>query len=178
MERKFSYLYSQLVKNENDLTGHIAYSLYKSSKIEYIEQFKRDNDGKTPSEEDLEAFHKSAATLIKGYQAQAEQLMTDFTDILLQETTAEIEGNQLETLKTIIAPLVPKPKSAWEGFGMAIIVKGAQTVILGLIIFLIIFASSAKNGFWTSVRNLIPESNEVDQHNISDSTNVNNTQIN
>ena len=171
MERKFSYLYNQLVEKENDITGHIAYSLYKSSKIKFIEQFKEEHGGKTPTENDLESFHKAAVTSIKGYQLQAEQLIADFTDILLEETTAEIQANQLETLKTVVAPLVPKPKGPWSGFGMAIVVKLAQTVVVGFIIFSILFAVSATHDFWGTIRNLIPESNKVEQpHNIPDSS--------
>ena len=44
------------VEDENDLIGHIAYSLYKSNKIKYIEQYKEKNGGTTPKESDLEIF--------------------------------------------------------------------------------------------------------------------------
>ncbi|WP_163444538.1 hypothetical protein [Flavobacterium columnare] len=43
-ERKFSFIYSEIIEDENDMIGHIAYSLYKSNKISYIEQFKADNN--------------------------------------------------------------------------------------------------------------------------------------
>ena len=40
MERNYNFIYSKLVKKNEDLIGHIAYSLYKKSKIEYIEKIK------------------------------------------------------------------------------------------------------------------------------------------
>ncbi|RYE17944.1 MAG: hypothetical protein EOP45_14895 [Sphingobacteriaceae bacterium] len=60
LERKFSFLYSEIIEDENDMIGHIAYSLYKSNKITYIKQFNEDNGGKNPTEADLETFYKSS----------------------------------------------------------------------------------------------------------------------
>ena len=37
MQRNYNFIYSKLVEKDSDLIGHIAYSLYKKSKIEYIE---------------------------------------------------------------------------------------------------------------------------------------------
>ena len=60
MGRQYNFIYKQLVDGEGDIAGHVAYSLYKSDKISFIEKFKREHDGKEPSEEDFRPFHDMA----------------------------------------------------------------------------------------------------------------------
>ena len=43
MSRKYNFIYSKLVDDKDDIVGHIAYSLYKNEKIEFIEAFKKEN---------------------------------------------------------------------------------------------------------------------------------------
>lgn len=165
MERKFSYLYTEFVENENDMIGHIAYSLYKSNKIQYIKQYKEDNEDKTPSEDDLEAFHKVSRTTVSALKIQAQQILLNFTQVTLDETVSEIEDkikeNQENRLKEIINPIIPKNKSPWDGFWMSVLVKGTQTAVVGFFIFLIVFAASAsKVGFWNAVKGFIPGSDK------------------
>ena len=147
MERKYSFLYSEIVEDENDMIGHIAYSLYKSNKIEYIKQFKQEHEDKNPDENDLEAFHKSSKVIIPALKIQAAQILTNFTELTLGETITEIEKEireeQSNVLRQIIAPIVPKQKGYWDGFWMSVVVKGVQSIIVGLALFLIIFAASA-----------------------------------
>lgn len=162
MERKFSYIYSELVEDENDMIGHIAYSLYKSNKIKFIEQFKSENSDKTPTEDELHAYHKAVKPSIPALRIQAEQILSNFTQLTMDETVFEIEAdiknNQEKTLKDIITPLIPpKPKSEWDGFWMGVLVKGVQTLILAVILFFLIFASSAKDDFWGTIRKYLPE---------------------
>jgi hypothetical protein len=156
MERKFSFMYSELVSSPEDMVGHIAYSLYKSNKIKFIEQFKAENGDKTPEESDLEAFHKATKSLAPALRIQAEQILTSFTELMLQDAIGEIEKNQENVLRQIIQPIIPKEKSPWDGFWMAVIVKGAQTVVVAAIIFLIIFLSSAKDDFWGTIHKNLP----------------------
>ena len=40
-----NYIYSEIVENENDMIGHIAYSLYKSNKIKYIQLYLAEHGG-------------------------------------------------------------------------------------------------------------------------------------
>lgn len=61
MGRKYNFIYSNLVENNNDIVGHIAYSLYKMDKIAFIERFKDQNNGREPEEKDIEAFQNEAA---------------------------------------------------------------------------------------------------------------------
>jgi hypothetical protein len=168
MERKFSFIYSKIVEDQDDMIGHIAYSLYKARKIEYIEQFKEET-GKTPSESDLESFHKSAAIMIDSLRIEAEQILSEFTQLTLDETVSEIKNelieNQETTFKEIIKPITPEKKGHWDGFWMSVLVKGTQTLVVAIIFFLIIFGYSAKNDFWGTMHKILPESNKVEHNN-------------
>lgn len=43
MSRQYNFIYSKLVESETDIIGHIAYSLYKTDKIDFINKFKSNN---------------------------------------------------------------------------------------------------------------------------------------
>lgn len=57
MARQYNFIYKRLVKNESDIVGNIAYSLYKADKIKFIEDFKAKNGGNEPTETDFQGFH-------------------------------------------------------------------------------------------------------------------------
>jgi len=57
MERKYNFIYSQLVEDEYDFVGQIAYSLYKQDKITHIETYLNEKGIEiTPTE--LDKFHE------------------------------------------------------------------------------------------------------------------------
>lgn len=171
LQRKFSFLYTYIVTDENDMIGHIAYSLYKSNKIKYIEDFKT-KKGQVPTEDDLEAYHNASKTTISALRIQAEQILSEFTELTLQASIDEIEkqmlSNQQEILTKIIKPIIPiptKPKGHWDGFWMSVLVKGTQALVVALIFFLIIFGASAKDDFWGTIKKIIPESKHETHNN-------------
>ena len=112
MSRKYSFIFSSLVENESDIVGHIAYALYKSDKVKYIQSFK-DNNGTDPTEEDLCAFHSvsSQEDSIKKYRIVASLILKDFLDETLDESIREIEdecnNRHLELIKDVMTPLLP-----------------------------------------------------------------------
>lgn len=121
MERNYNYIYEKLVESENDLIGHIAYSIYKSNKIEFIEKFKKGHDGVAPTEEDLRPFHDMSCTdsTISLYLMKAESLLQDFMGELWEDFHEEIENdcikNQNQHLEKIIEPIKPnKWKQFWQ----------------------------------------------------------------
>ncbi|MCR5555799.1 MAG: hypothetical protein K6F29_09725 [Bacteroidales bacterium] len=123
MKRTYNFIYKQLVSDENDVVGHVAYALYKSNKIEYIENFKSTHNGQEPSEEDLKPFHdiSCSQSSIKRYKTQAMQITCNFLDLTLSETAKQIEEdyikNHNEHLKSVIEPIKPmnKKKQFWYG---------------------------------------------------------------
>lgn len=89
--RKFNYIYSKLIKDENDFKGIVAYSIYKKEKIEYIDDFRK-RKKKEPSEQELDEFHNisSSDESTKGYFSLAEKIIKNFEvkaiDNFLRET--------------------------------------------------------------------------------------------
>lgn len=55
-KRTYSYIYSKLVENEDDILGHIAYSIYKSHKIAEIERLCSEKKVDFVSDADIEPF--------------------------------------------------------------------------------------------------------------------------
>lgn len=129
MGRNYNYIYKQLVSDEKDVVGHVAYALYKSSKIEYIEKFKQEHGGQQPTEADLKPFHDMSCTpsSIDRYKTKAIEITRNFLDATLAETVKQIEqdcvANQDRRLESIIAPLKPmdKKKQFWQGVWQSVL---------------------------------------------------------
>lgn len=111
-EKEFNFIYEKLVADENDITGHIAYSIYKSKKIEYIKS--QLAEGVEITDEVLKPFNKisSLDTSINDYKLNAELILKGFTESINEVTQQEIydyvKSNQEEILTEIIAPYKPK----------------------------------------------------------------------
>ena len=147
MARKYNFLYKSLVKDERDVVGHIAYALYKDSKIKHIEQFKADHDGSEPSEDDLEHFHRFSCQedQIERYQIQASTILQDFLANTLAETTAQIEEQtrqrHFDTIQQIVSASENriKPKSFLYGVGQSALGSFILMLALaGLMLFFIL----------------------------------------
>lgn len=145
MERNYNYIYEKLVESENDLIGHIAYSIYKSNKIEFIEKFKKGHDGVAPTEEDLRTFHDMSCTdsTISLYLMKAESLLQDFMGELWEDFHEEIENdcikNQNLHLEKIIDPIKPK---WWKQFGQSLLASLLGAFLFALLVATIAFIKS------------------------------------
>lgn len=159
-ERKFSFIYSEIIESEDDMIGHIAYSIYKSKKIEYIKNFKKENN-RPPSEDDLHNYQMSSKVHLSSIRTQAERLLADFIQFSLAETVEKIEAEskerQLMELRSIVTPLVPDKKKFFDGFFNSLVLSFLKSIILAAIVFLVIFSISARKNFWDAIHNLIPE---------------------
>lgn len=56
-EGKYNYIFNQLVKDENDFVGYVAYTLYKQNKVAHITKVKEDK-GSAPTDEELREWQK------------------------------------------------------------------------------------------------------------------------
>lgn len=114
MGRNYNDIYKRLVKDEGDVYGHIAYSIYKANKIEYIEKFKREHGGNQPTEDELKPFHDLSCTesSINLYEMKAEAVVHDFASEVLGGFMTDMERdyilNHNAYLEDIIEPLKPK----------------------------------------------------------------------
>lgn len=147
MSRKYSFIFSRMVENDADIVGHIAYALYKSDKINYIEHFK-ESQKKDPTEDDLNAFHdvSSQSESVKKYRFVAAHILRDFLDNSLEESLEEIERDcndrHADILKEVIQPLLPKKKSTifWHGVFQSV----AGAFLFALIVAAFVFIKSYK----------------------------------
>lgn len=134
-KRQYNNIYSKLVSDETDIIGHIAYSLYKAEKVEYLENLAREK--KEIAEEDLENFHKISCleTSLERYQLQASTILVDYLNEVLTSHKEDIKkdylDNQRKHLGEVVEPLKPK---FWNGV--------LQSVV-GAFIFAIILAAFA-----------------------------------
>ena len=98
MPRVYNFIYRQLVKDESDVVGHIAYSLYKADKISFIEDYKKKHENQEPSDERFEHFHESCClpANIQRYRMQAVEILQGFVDDTLEETTKQIEADYVK----------------------------------------------------------------------------------
>jgi len=91
------------------MIGHIAYSLYKLHKVQYIEQFKADNN-KTPKESDLKPFHDVSCldSSIERYREQATIILQEWAGATLDQQAEAMEKDYESHLQKIIKPLKTK----------------------------------------------------------------------
>ena len=75
MPKEFNYIYKKLVSDQNDIIGHIAYSIYKEDKVDHIK--KKKGEGIEVTDEVLKPFHEfsSSDSSIESYKMKAELVM-------------------------------------------------------------------------------------------------------
>lgn len=124
MSRQYNHIYSQIVEDDTDVIGHIAYALYKEQKIKFIEKKKDGNPDRHLSEEDWQHFNEVTCTdeNIQRYRLQATEILQNFVDDALKETIKQIEydtkKSQEDILSSIIKPI--KPKGWLYGVGQSV----------------------------------------------------------
>lgn len=147
MSRNYNFIYSQLVKDEFDFVGQIAYSLYKKDKIKHIEEYNASKGHEIPQPE-LEKFHEMSCKeiVIEAYRRKAEDILEEFINETLEEATEEIKfnaiNNHTEILKAIIKPITPasKMRQFWTRILQSIVSNLTLSAIIALII-LILYVS-------------------------------------
>ncbi len=122
MAKKYNNIFSLLVKNKSDIAGHIAYSLYKEDKLNYLTRFKETNK-REPTDDELGVFHdvSSQPESVQKYRFIASNILSSFLDYSLNETAQKIEHDcyqrHAEILSRVIEPLRPPKKRVlfWHG---------------------------------------------------------------
>lgn len=96
-ERTYSFAFPNLVSDEDDVLGLLAYAIYKQQKIEYIKNFV-DENGKDPTDEDLTPFTKltSLETQIQNYKSLAETRFSIFLDQTIKDHLSEFKAAEKE----------------------------------------------------------------------------------
>lgn len=145
-QRNYNFIYSKLVNEDSDLIGHIAYSLYKKSKVEYIKDNK--TDGTPLTDNELIPFNKFSSTdsSVESYRIKAELLLQGFINNVLAEELDSYKNQainqQADILKDVIKPLTP---SFWKSVGIGLVSAFIFALLLAAIAFILQFQNSTIN---------------------------------
>jgi hypothetical protein len=124
---KYNWIYKALVKGPDDVSGALAYGLYKADKIAYIESFAKEK-GHQPDTSELAEFHRmtNLPGALDTYRERADALLETFLDNMLTE--------QLDTYRTQVrddAMVKAMTRGFWPGVW--------QNVVAGLFATLMTF---------------------------------------
>lgn len=146
MSKKFNHIYEKLVDDKNDIIGHIAYSIYKQDKIDYITSKK--DEGCEIKNNVLKPFHEisSSESSIESYKIKTEIVMQAFFENTISEIYSDIEEetkeNYTQLIKDTVKPLTSGFwKSVWAGLLSAFIFA----LVLAAIAFILQFQNSTIN---------------------------------
>lgn len=144
MPKKFNFIYEELVTDRNDILGHIAYSIYKQDKIDFIKS--KNQSGIEFGDEVIQSFHEisSSDSSIESYKMKAEIVMQAFFQNTISEISIDMEeklkDNHIGLLKETIRPLTSGfLKNVFAGLISAFIFA----LILAAIAFIIQFQGSS-----------------------------------
>jgi len=112
--KTINYIYNKLVENDEDILGHIAYSVYKRQKIEEINNLRKKKGSEYVSDEDLAPFiaFSQSDMQISFYKSKAVELANNFL-----ENSMAIELQQEK--ETLNAEFVRNHKSHGYFYGVS-----------------------------------------------------------
>lgn len=138
---RYNHIFNELVANDDDILGQLAYAAYKRQKIEFIQVF-RDKNGTDPEEKDLSPFHEISNGMIQigSYRAQAARLAEDFLESSL---AAEMNGLKKYYSAKANNEIRTARAGFWKGVSQSLIASGLFTLLIGCLVF---FTWSLKQG--------------------------------
>ncbi|WP_301162007.1 hypothetical protein [uncultured Winogradskyella sp.] len=140
MPKEFNHIYEKLVSDKNDIVGHIAYSIYKQDKIDYIKSKKK---GETAvKNKTLKAFHEisSSESSIESYKIKAELVLQAFFENTLEEMSTDIEKQAVENQTQILQEvLIPYKPDFWKRVQSGLVSAFLFALFLALIAFILQF---------------------------------------
>lgn len=136
----YNYIYKELVADESDILGKLAYSSYKRQKIEYIQAFIAKH-GEDP-DSDLTAFHdiSNNASQLDVYRNQAAQLAVSFLETSFANEAKELEELYSAKANNEIRSFRP---GFWSGVSQSVVGSGCFVLLVGCLVF---FTWSLKQG--------------------------------
>lgn len=141
MARKYSYIYSKLVSSSSDVIGLLAYALYKQTKIDAIDTFKKKNY-REPNETEIESITNPLQldSQIQLYKSQAQAMFEDISQKILDEARPAIEKEITDThtkmIETSISQSLTKVLEENEqGYGKQILIGVISCVCYSIVAF-------------------------------------------
>lgn len=142
--------YGNLVRNENDLIGLIAYSLYKQDKLAFVDDHKN-GGGSEPSDDQMETFCRSSnlPNRLVSYREAAASLLEKINDEMLETSIEQIEENYK-------ADIVNQVKKLEEpSMRRDIVTHALAGIAVWAIVGLLIFCGLVlRNGFTATIHGL------------------------
>lgn len=134
MRAGYNHIFDELVGDERDFVGIVAYTIYKRQKVEWLKRFEEEHERPATDDEVAAGFAKfsNLPSQISSYREQAIELVDNFLDVALGETIEEIRE---EMLKNAVVLAVKKPfrVAVWEnlvaGIFASILTLGASGLI-------------------------------------------------
>ena len=141
MAGKYNFIYEKLVTSDDDLTGLIAYGIYKKHKIEFIARIK-DEEKRNPTDEECQSFFVASSTesQLKKYRNQAETILAETVANVASEEIARYEQDMLKNYRAEIKNCLP---SNWLTVGLSILSSFAFSVIVA--VFYVVALTSEKS---------------------------------
>jgi len=129
--------YARIVKDENDMVGQVAYALYKQEKLKFCTASYEANQ-RAASAAELGVFIQAAnlPSRIASYRAQAETLLEEFAEIVLEEA---VETTRAQCQKEYIDRL-EKAKS-WARAITENLIANILAIAVSAIVLLVIWGS-------------------------------------
>lgn len=140
MAKKYCSIYSKMVKGEGDMVGHIAYSLYKAEKVQYINEQKESLKVDVLPEEVVQEFTagRESKTSIDHYRGMAESILQDFMggsfDAMSEQVISEVTNRLTQHMDANITPLLPEKEPGWKRFWGGVAQSMVGTVVLAFIV--------------------------------------------
>lgn len=141
---RYNWVYKELVANEGDVSGALAYVLYKQEKIAFIEDFVKTHQ-RQPNEADLAPFHAMTKLphRLDSYRSSAELLMEQFLDNVLADKLNELTENVRDdaivkavgksigrgVLENVVAGLVTTVMTFFLLLGMLVYTEGSGKIV-------------------------------------------------
>lgn len=158
MAEGYNYIFDQLVQEEGDFVGMVAYTIYKRQKVEWLKNFEKDN-GRQATDAEVEASFSKFSNLpsqLAAYREQALDLIDNFLDFALAE---KVEEAREEIRNDAIVAAVTRPFSSLvvenlvAGLAASLITLGAAGLFW-------VAAKGPENLVREALQNLMAESKE------------------
>lgn len=127
----YSRIYSQLVKDGDDLVGLIAYGLYKREKLEFIAKIRAER-ADAPSNGDVQAFHTAATTegRLGNYRDQAERLLARFSEEMLEVQAGTLQAEYEQELISELKSAQPFWQGVWQNLAANVLALAISALVL------------------------------------------------
>ncbi|HCM0858539.1 hypothetical protein [Vibrio parahaemolyticus] len=167
MSKQYNLIYEKLVKNENDILGIVAYSVYKRQKIDFIKSHTdSEQDEQEPLPGDKLASFMAISTSdaqLSFYEEAAANILDEYANLSESEKIDELEANHSEELEQKQKEYDRKLRNAkstnfmygvWQSLTASILL----ILVLGVFTFIL----------WSSKQGFVPMIEEISQKKILD----------